>query len=50
MGVFFIHGLPEGTYAVTLTPDPTSELNLQVIENVNVVKGATTDAGTISLK
>jgi hypothetical protein len=50
MGVFFNHGLPVGTYAVTLTPDPTSELNLRVIENVIVVKGATTDAGTISLK
>jgi len=49
MGLFFIHGLPAGTYAVTLTPDPTSELNLQVIENVIVVNGVTTDVGTISL-
>jgi hypothetical protein len=49
-GVFFIHGLPAGTYTLTLTPDPTSQLNPQVIENVIVVNEATTDIGTISLE
>lgn len=49
-GVFFLHGLPSGTYTVTLTPDPTSLLNPQIIENVVVINGETTDVGTISLE
>lgn len=49
-GVFFIHGLPAGTYTLTLTPDPTSQLNPQMIENVIVVNEETTDIGTISLE
>ncbi|WP_333807645.1 DUF4382 domain-containing protein [Flavobacterium sp.] len=45
-GVFYLHGIPAGTYTLTLTPDPTSTFTPLVIENVVVVNGVNTDIGT----
>ena len=47
-GVFYLHGIPAGTYAVTLTPDVLSSIPIHVIENVVVVNAQTTDVGSIS--
>jgi hypothetical protein len=44
-GVFYLHGIPAGTYTITLTPDPTSTFTPLIIENVVVVNGANTDTG-----
>lgn len=49
-GVFVIAGLAEGVYSVTVTPDPDSGLNVQLIENVEIVIGETTDLGEIILE
>jgi hypothetical protein len=49
-GNFVLVGLAEGTYTVTVTPDPTSELISQTIENVEVTVGESTDLGIISLE
>ena len=49
-GAFLLAGVPEGTYAVTFTPDETSELSPVTIENVEVVNGETTTIGTIALE
>ena len=48
-GVFVLHGIPDGTYTVTLTPDLTSGLAALTIENVTVVNGQVTALGSISL-
>lgn len=48
-GVFHLHGIPAGTYTLTLTPDPDSMLNPLIIENVVVVNGVNTDTGTSTL-
>ncbi|MBT8304393.1 MAG: DUF4382 domain-containing protein [Bacteroidia bacterium] len=48
-GIFMLVGLPEGVYTVTVTPDPDSGLEVQVIENVEVTSGNTTDLGEITL-
>lgn len=45
-GVFYLHGIPAGTYTVTLTPDPASTYTPILIENVVVVNGVNTDTGT----
>ena len=49
-GYFVLVGLPQGSYTVTVTPDPTSELATQTIENVEVNVGETTDLGIISIE
>ncbi len=48
-GVFVIHGIPTGTYTLTLTPDATSGLAVFTVENVTVVNGEETSVGNISL-
>ncbi len=48
-GVFYLHGIPAGTYSVALTPDPLSGLNPKIIENVVVVNEQTTLIENISL-
>lgn len=47
-GVFYLHGIPAGTYAVTLTPDVLSSIPVHVVENVVVENAQTTDVGSIS--
>lgn len=49
-GYFVLVGLPQGSYTVTVTPDPTSELATQSIENVEVNVGEITDLGIISME
>ncbi len=48
-GNFMLVGLPEGSYTVTVTPDESSGLVEQVIEDVSVLVGETTDLGQITL-
>ena len=48
-GVFRIYGVPEGTYDLTITPDPESIYAGQVI-SVDVVNGQVTNVGTIELE
>lgn len=48
-GAFLLSGVPEGTYQVTLTPDPVSEIPPLVIEDVVVVQTEITDLGEIEL-
>lgn len=47
-GSFALVGLLEGTYDVVFTPDPDSELDVIVVEDVNVTVGNVTDIGEIS--
>lgn len=49
-GVFVLHGLPSGTYTLTIIPDAESGLESMVIDGVIVVNGEVTDVGTISLE
>ena len=49
-GLFVLVGLSEGLYTVTVTPDATSGLSAQIIENVEVVVGTSTDLGVILLE
>jgi hypothetical protein len=48
-GDFVLHGVPAGTYTVTLTADPSLALPPVIIENVVVVNGDITDVGQITL-
>lgn len=48
-GVFQLNGIPEGTYTVTLTPDPTSGYVVTTIANVVVKKGEITVADSKAL-
>ncbi len=47
-GVFYLHGIPAGTYTVTLTPDAITGLPFRTIDNVVVVNAQGSDVGTIS--
>ncbi|PNQ74897.1 carbohydrate-binding protein [Hanstruepera neustonica] len=49
-GNFVLVGLPQGAYTVTITPDPLSGLPIQVLDNVEVAVGATTELGIIPLE
>ncbi|GGD81176.1 DUF4382 domain-containing protein [Planktosalinus lacus] len=48
-GNFVLHGVSEGIYTVTIEPEFTSEFEIIVIENVEVVNGNVTSMGTIEL-
>jgi hypothetical protein len=48
-GEFVIHGVPSGTYDVTLTPSLNSGLNIMTIHDVTVVKGQMTSIGSVTL-
>ncbi|WP_339609545.1 DUF4382 domain-containing protein [uncultured Planktosalinus sp.] len=48
-GDFVLHGVPEGTYTVTIEPEVTSGFQIIVIEDVEVVNGNVTTMGTIEL-
>lgn len=48
-GVFVLHGIPEGTYDILISPDPESGYGEQTLEGVVVVNGEVTDVGTITL-
>ncbi len=49
-GAFLLYGVPEGTYTITVTPDAESNLSAETVENVEVIKGATTTLETITLE
>ena len=49
-GNFVLVGLTEGTYTVTVTPDPASGLPIQIIEDVEIAVGSTTELGVILLE
>lgn len=46
-GNFVLHGLPDGTYDVTITPEIASGFDVMVQEGVEVSNAATVDIGTI---
>lgn len=48
-GNFVLHGVPEGTYTVTIEPEVVSGLQIVVIDNVAVTTGSVTALGTIDL-
>jgi hypothetical protein len=48
-GNFIVVGLPEGIYDVTITPDPLSMFETQVIEDVEITIGQTLNLGLITL-
>ncbi|RNL88718.1 DUF4382 domain-containing protein [Sinomicrobium pectinilyticum] len=48
-GSFSLYGVPEGTYTVTLLPDPESGIPEVSVENVTVTKGEISDIGTVDL-
>jgi hypothetical protein len=49
-GNFVLVGLSGGTYTVTITPDPVSGFPIQIIEDVEITVGSTTDLGIILLE
>jgi len=48
-GAFALYGVPEGTYDLTITPDPSSNYIPQTM-SVDVTNGEITDIGTIVLQ
>ena len=48
-GVFVLHGVPAGTYDVTITPEE-SDYTEAVVEGVVVVNGEINDIGTVELQ
>jgi hypothetical protein len=49
LGVFQINGIPAGTYAVKLTPDPTSNYVEATVTDIVVKDGMITDIGNVVL-
>lgn len=49
LGVFQINGIPGGTYAVMLTPDPTSGYLEATVPDIVVTDGMTTNIGNVVL-
>lgn len=49
-GNFVLVGLSGGTYTVTVTPDPAAGLPIQIIEDVEITIGSTTELGVITLE
>ena len=48
-GVFVLHGLPQGSYTVTVTPEILSGLPIRIVQNVSVTNGQVTDMGLLNL-
>lgn len=48
-GNFVLHGVPEGTYTVTIEPEVSSGFEIMVVENVVVVNGEITNLGSLTL-
>lgn len=48
-GDFVLHGVPDGTYTVTIEPEVAAGLQIAVIEDVVVTNGNVTALGTIEL-
>lgn len=48
-GIFVLHGLPQGSYTVTVTPEILSGLPILVMQNVAVTNGQVTDMGVLNL-
>ncbi|SDB60187.1 protein of unknown function [Flavobacteriaceae bacterium MAR_2010_188] len=48
-GNFLLLGLNQGTYIVTITPDPTSGLEVMALDPIEVNVGQTEDLGTIDI-
>lgn len=48
-GIFVLHGVPEGTYTITIEPELTSGFEILVLENVVVTNGEITALGNITL-
>ncbi|OIP50697.1 MAG: carbohydrate-binding protein [Flavobacteriaceae bacterium CG2_30_34_30] len=48
-GKFFLHGVPDGIYTVTIQPEIISGLETVVLTNVEVSNGLVTDLGTTTL-
>jgi hypothetical protein len=48
-GAFVLSGVPDGSYTVTATPDPDSELDTVVFSDIEVVSGEVTTFDTIEL-
>ena len=48
-GVFVLHGLPQGSYTVTVTPEILSGLPIRIVQNVAVTNGQVTDMGLLNL-
>ncbi len=49
-GLFYLYGVPEGSYTITVTPDSTSGFSPVTVENVLVERGGILDLGIIELK
>lgn len=49
-GKFSLHGVPAGTYQVTITSDPSSGIPVKTVANVVVASGATVDLETVFLQ
>lgn len=48
-GRFVLHGIPAGTYVVTITPDLLAGLSVSVVQNVAVTVGQSVNIGPITL-
>jgi len=46
---FMLHGLPAGSYTLTVTPDILSGLSSFTVQNVTVINGQITDVGQLNL-
>jgi hypothetical protein len=49
-GVFYLYGVPEDAYKITVTPEPTSAFSPVTVKNVVVKRNAILDLGTIEMK
>ncbi len=48
-GIFVLHGVPEGTYTITIEPEVASGFEILVLEDVVVANGEITALGNITL-
>ena len=48
-GIFVLHGVPQGTYTITIEPELTSGFEILILENVVVTNGEIAALGNITL-